>query len=133
MGGEFVGYSLRLCPTGRLSREEVIGSRLGGAGLSRALTAAARTLAQALLLLLKAMQEVDDDVSYAGEEVVEARLRCFLAQRLLENSSQQLGHVAQVVGVDADGIEGARGDVELISKAHVDVGDLALGGGAAGP
>ena len=126
------GQTLARCPC--LLRGVLVAANAalpGTAAVERAISAGA--LSQALLLLLQAVQEVDDDVSYAGEEVVEARLRRFLAQRLLENASQQLGHVAQVVGVDADGIEGARGDVELIPKAHVDVGDLALGGGPARP
>lgn len=133
MGGEFVGYSLRLCPTGRLSREEVIGSRLSSAGLSRALTAAARTLAQALLLLLEAMQEVDDDVADTGEEAVETLLAGFLAKCFLEDGAKQVGHRAKVLGVDPDTIEGATGNVELVAQADIDVRNLALAGGVPGP
>ena len=79
------------------------------------------------------MQQVDDDVADSWQKVVEAGLGGFLAERLLENAAQQLGDIAKILGVDADGVEGARSDVELISETNVDVGDFALGGGAAGP
>ena len=79
------------------------------------------------------MQQVDDDVSYTGEEVVEARLRCFLAECLFEDPTQQFWHISQISGVDSNGVEGPRGDVELVSQANVDIGDLALGGGPARP
>jgi hypothetical protein len=79
------------------------------------------------------MEQVDDDVADTRQKVVEAGLRSFLAECFLENAAQQLGDIAKILGVDADGVEGARGDVELISETNVDVGDFALGSGAAGP
>ena len=79
------------------------------------------------------MELIDDNVSFAGQEVVEARLGCFLAERLFEDPTQQLRHISQIVCVNPDGVEGARGNVELVSQANVDIGDLALGGGPARP
>jgi hypothetical protein len=72
-------------------------------------------LAKALLLLLQPMEQVDDDVADTRQKVVEAGLRSFLAECFLENAAQQLGDIAKILGVDADGVEGARGDVEFIS------------------
>ena len=129
----FVGDSLGLCSTGRLASEEGVSSRLSSAGLPRALAATACALAQTLLLLLKAMQEVDDDVSDTREEAVETLLAGFLAERFLEDAAQKVGHRAKVLGIDTDAIKGATGNVELVAQAHVDVRHLALCGRAARP
>jgi hypothetical protein len=101
------------------------------APVERAISSCA--LAQALLLLLEAMQQVDDDVAYTREEVVEARLGGFLAERFLEDATEQFGDISQIIRVDANGVECARGNVELVAQTHIDIGDLALGGGAARP
>lgn len=129
----FVGDSLGLCSTGRLASEEVVSSRLSSAGLPRALAATACALAQTLLLLLKAMQEVDDDVSDTGKEAVETLLAGFLAERFLENGAQKVGYRAKVLGVNTYAIKSTTGDIELIAQAHVDVRDFALAGSVAGP
>jgi spore germination protein YaaH len=86
-----------------------------------------------LLLLLEAVEQIYDDVSYSWQEIVEAGLRGFLAQRLLQYSAQQFRHVSEIVRVDSNGVEGARRDIEFIAQTHVDVRDLALGGGPARP
>ena len=129
----FVGDALRLGPTGRLASEEVVRSRLCGAGLPRALATTAGALAQPLLLLLKTMQEVDDDVADAGQKAVETLLAGFLAKGFLEDGAQKVGDRAKVLRVDTDAVEGATGDVELIAQTDIDIRDLALAGSVAGP
>lgn len=79
------------------------------------------------------MEQVDDDVSDAREEVVEAGLRRFLAKRLLQDAAQQFWDVSEILCVDPNSVERSRRDVEFIAQAYVDVGDLALGGSPAGP
>lgn len=79
------------------------------------------------------MEQVDDDIPYAREEVVEAGLRGLLAKGFFEDTAKQFRDVSEVLRVDADGVEGTGGDVELIAEAYVDVRDLALGSGTAGP
>lgn len=133
MTRRFVGDALRLGSTGRLASEEVVSGRLCSAGLPRALTATAGALAQPLLLLLKTMQKVDDNVADAGEEAVETLLAGFLAKGFLEDGAQKIGDRAKVLRVDTDAVEGATGDVELIAQTHIDVRDLALAGSVAGP
>jgi len=133
MTRRFVGDALRLGSTGRLASEEVVGGRLCSAGLPRALTAAAGALAQPLLLLLKTMQKVDDDVADTGEEAIETLLAGFLTKGFLKDGAQKVGDRAKVLGVDTDAVEGATGDVELIAQTHIDVRDLALAGSVAGP
>jgi hypothetical protein len=90
-------------------------------------------LPQPLLLLLQAVQQVDDDVANARQEVVEAGLRGFLAERLFENPTKQFRNVSEIGRVYADGVESPRRDVELIAQAHIDIGDLTLGGVLARP
>ena len=133
MASRLVGNSLRLGSTGRLASEEIVSSRLCGADLPRALAATAGTLPQTLLLLLKAMQEVDDDIADAWEKSVEALLTGFLAESLLEDGAQKVGHRAKVLGIDTYAVEGATGNVELIAQTDVDIRDLALTGSIARP
>lgn len=133
MGGKLASNPLGLCATGRLTGKKVVGGRLGDAGVPGALAATAGALAQSLLFLLKAMQEVDDDVADTGEEAVETLLTGFLAERFLEDGAQEVGYRAKVLRVDADAVEGATCNVELVAQAHVDVRDLALAGRVPGP
>lgn len=79
------------------------------------------------------MQQIDDDVSYPRKKSVEACLRSFLTEGFLQNASEKLWDISQVGCIHADGVEGARGYVELISETHIDVRDFALGCGAARP
>lgn len=95
--------------------------------------AGARPLPQFLLLLLEAVQEVDDDVADAREVAIEALLAGFLTEGVFEDTTQQVGDGAQVGCVDFDCVESPTCYVELVTQTDVDIGDLALGGGAAGP
>lgn len=79
------------------------------------------------------MQQVDYDVPYPRQVLVQTRLARLLRQRVFKYTPQQVRNGAQVGGVDADGAEGATCYVELVPQADVDVADLALGGAAAGP
>lgn len=90
-------------------------------------------LPQPLLLLLQAMQKVNDDIPNPRQELVQASLARFLTQRLFQDPAKQVGYGAQVVGFHADSAECSTRYVELVAQPDVDVADFALGGRAAGP
>ena len=79
------------------------------------------------------MQQVYNDISYPGQKPIQALLTRLLTQRILQYPSEQIGDWAQIVGIDADGVEGATCYVELVAQADVDVADFRLGGLVARP
>ena len=79
------------------------------------------------------MEQVDDNIPDPWQEAIQTRLARLLRERLFQYTSQQVGDGTQVVGVNADRVEGSTCDVELVAQPHVDVADFGLGGGVAGP
>jgi len=74
------------------------------------------------------LQKINDDISYSGQKLVQAGLGRILTESLFEDSAKEIRDRTQILSVDADGIEGAAGNVELVTQTDVDVGDLALRG-----
>lgn len=67
------------------------------------------------------MEEVNYDVPDLWEISVEARSRGVLAKCVLEDIAENVGNVAQIRGLDTDGIEGPTSEVEFIAQAHVHI------------
>jgi hypothetical protein len=84
-------------------------------------------LPQPLLFLLQSMQQIDDDIPYLWQIPLQALLCGILAQRLFQDCPKHVGDRPQIGGVDIDRVESATSNVELISEAHIDIGNLALG------
>jgi hypothetical protein len=73
------------------------------------------------LLLLQTVEEVYDDIANLREVSVEALRGCILAEGVFEYCAQYIRHGTQVRGLDTDRIEGATGEVEFITEAHIHV------------
>lgn len=93
----------------------------------------ARLLPQFLLLSLQTMEEVDDDVSYPWQELIQTRLAGFLAERFLENCTQGVWDGAKVCRVYPNSSKGSTSYVELIAQPHIDVRHFALARRTFGP
>lgn len=56
-----------------------------------------------------------------------------MAQSSLKNMSQEVRNIPEVGYVDVYSVEGSAGHVEFVAQAHINIGDLAIGGLAARP
>lgn len=79
------------------------------------------------------MEKRDNDVPYSGQEPIQARRAGFLAQRLLQNGSQQFGNWTKIRSIDPNAIECSASNVEFVSQADVDIGNLSFCGSMARP
>jgi hypothetical protein len=44
-----------------------------------------------------------------------------LAERFFQYAPQQLRNISQILSIDANGVEGTGGDVELVAQTNIDI------------